>query len=75
MADADAKETPAAPVQVVPPETFDLTVQEFCVRASQSDGRVELLWAFHADEVRNGHVKDSDANFTARYAAFAGRPA
>lgn len=58
-----------------PPETFDLTVDEFCTRTSSTDRRVELLAGFRADEVRNGRIKDSEANFASRFLAFAARPA
>jgi len=58
-----------------PPETFDLTVEEYCARESARGAAVELLGGFHSDETVNGRVKDSEANFAARFAAFAVRPA
>lgn len=64
-----------APVQEPNPQTFDLTVDEFCTRLSATDRRPELIYAFSKDEKRAGRVKDSEANFTARFGAFAKRPA
>jgi hypothetical protein len=58
-----------------PPQTFDLTLEEYVQRLSGTDPRVELVNAFYADEHRTGQIKDSTENFEARYAAFQVRPA
>lgn len=65
-------ETPDLPE---PPQTFDMTVEEFCRRLSGDDRRVEMIAAFFADERANGHVKASEEVFRARYADFQTRPA
>lgn len=71
-----SEESPmAAKTEPVEPQSFDLTVEEFCTRKSQGDKRVELLAAFCASERRTGKVKDSEKAYEARYAAFADKPA
>lgn len=57
-----------------PPETFDLTLEEFCRRLSATDTRVEMVAGFYADETAAGRVKDSSEAFDTRYAAFQSRP-
>lgn len=61
-------------VQATAAESFDVSLDEFCVRRSTVDKRVELLAAFHAVERGAGRVKDSDAAYAARYAAFQNQP-
>lgn len=51
-------------------EQFDLTLEEFCLRLSQTDKRVEMIAGFHHSERAAGHVKDSEANFRARFSTF-----
>ncbi len=63
------------PATPTPPTTFDLTLDEFCMRASTLGQTVEMLAGFHSDETRQGHVKDSEAAFSKRLEAFAKRPA
>lgn len=63
-----------APAQVEPPKDFELTVNEFCIRRSATDRRVELLGAFAADERRAGHLKDTSDAYTRRLADFTARP-
>ncbi|MFD3263211.1 hypothetical protein [Phenylobacterium ferrooxidans] len=58
-----------------PPQTFDLTLEEFCARLSGSDRSVEMIAGFYSDERAKGVDKDTSENFTERYAAFATRPA
>lgn len=55
-------------------KSFPLTLEEFCARLSQSDRRVELIGAFHFDEKRNKRVKDTEANYLARFDAFLKKP-
>jgi hypothetical protein len=59
--------TPAQPDEA-------MTLQEFCTRLSITDRRVEMIGGFHSDETRNGRVKDTEANFNARYMAFVNKP-
>ena len=56
-------------------EPIDMTLDEFCARTSNTDKRVELLGAFHAVERAAGRIKGFEADFEARYAAFANQPA
>lgn len=67
---ADAKQTEAGT-----PETFDLTLDEFCARLSAKDKRVELISGFHFTEKRAGRTKDSEAAYSARFSAFQNEPA
>lgn len=53
----------------------DVTLEEFCLRKSQVDRRVELLGAFDFDEKRAGHFKDKEAAFETRFQAFITKPA
>ena len=52
-----------------------ITLDEFCLRLSKSDKRVELIGGFHHSETSTGVVKDAEAAFKARYDAFANKPA
>jgi len=51
-----------------------LTLQEFCMRLSNVDGRVELIGGFHHVEQSAGHLKDTEEAFRARFDAFANAP-
>lgn len=51
-----------------------LTLTEFCVRLSTSVRRPELIAAFESVEKRAGRVKDTEANFRARFDAFVNTP-
>lgn len=53
----------------------EVTLDEFCTRLSMKDKRVELIGGYHADEKRNGSVKDSEENFKKRFELFIKRPA
>lgn len=69
---APAVATPAkAPAN---PAIPDITLEEFCVRVSKSDRRVELIGAFHFVEKKAGHFKDAESNYQARFQAFATKP-
>lgn len=52
----------------------DITLDEFCQRKSRADKRVELIGGFHHNERQANHVKDSEANFEIRFAAFINKP-
>lgn len=52
----------------------EVTLDEFCTRHSKVDRRVELIGAFHSDEVRNGRVKDLESKYLERFEAFATQP-
>jgi hypothetical protein len=56
------------------PATFDLTLDEFCERLSESDRRVELIGAFHFSERQAGRLKDAESAYRARYQAFMKKP-
>jgi hypothetical protein len=76
MAKGD-KYTPAETSDSQPVEAtvdnFPLTLNEFCARLSSTERRVELIGAFAHDERQSGVVKDSQAAFASRFAAFAMR--
>lgn len=52
----------------------ELTIDEYCARRSKTDRRVELLGAFHADEVANKRQKDFESAFDSRLQVFATKP-
>ena len=54
---------------------YELTLDEFCTRLSREDRRVEMIGGFHHTEKQAGRLKDSDAAYAARYAAFQTQPA
>ena len=63
MAKSEAQKTTQNPI----------TLREFCTRLSTTDGRVELIGGFSADETSKSRIKDTEANFTMRFKAYAGR--
>ncbi len=65
-----SKTAPAEPVDTSVP----LTLDEFCVRLSKSDKRVELIGGFHADAKKRGQHKDFDVGFLRAFEAYASRP-
>lgn len=66
---------PAAPVtEPIQPE-FPIGIAEWCASTSQTDKRVELLGAFHAQETKLGRGRDTATAYAARLAAFSRQPA
>lgn len=59
---------------VTAPAAEQVTLEEFCTRLSVTDKRVEMIGAFNFVEKRAGHVKDTEANYAARYEAFTKKP-
>lgn len=53
----------------------ELSLDEFCRRASSTDRRVELLGGFHYTEKVAGRLKDTETAYAARFAEFADQPA
>jgi hypothetical protein len=51
-----------------------LTLDEFCMRFSQVDRRVELIGAFHYVEKSAGRQKDTEEAYRARFDAFVNAP-
>lgn len=56
------------------PAPVALTLTEFCTRLSKSVRRPELIAAFESVEKRAGRVKDTEANFRARFDTFVNTP-
>jgi len=54
---------------------FPMALEEFCARRSSDDKRIELIGGFFHVEKRAGHLRDTEANFNARFQAFANAPA
>lgn len=52
-----------------------LELQEFCIRLSTSDKRVEMIGAFFKVEGAAGRVKDVESAFKTRYDEFCNQPA
>lgn len=75
MAKGDTTAVEAVVEQPTVGADFPLGLGEFCARLSASDRRVELIGAFHFAEKRAGRVKDTEANYKARFSAFCRQPA
>jgi len=79
-----AASAPAAAVAVAAPEgvaqasaapkEFKTTLNDFCVRLSARDKRVELIHAFRFDERAAGRNHDFPSAYQARFAVFGNRP-
>lgn len=52
----------------------EVTLQEYLIRLSQRDSRIELINAFHFTETQDGHLKDTESRFDARLKAFSETP-
>ncbi len=62
------------PEQVIA-DSFDLTIDEFCLRLSTEIVAPELIGGFNHVEKAAGRVKDSEAAYRARYELFRNTPA
>lgn len=62
-----------APEEVAQPESFPVTLDEFCTRLSTTDNRVEMIGAFNADEKRSNRVKDTESKYRERFGKFCKR--
>lgn len=69
-----ATNKPATAVPVNAEPAAEVTLEEFCIRLSVTDRRVELLAGFNAYETASGSVKDTEANFRARFDEFVNKP-
>lgn len=65
----------SAPETVAEQAEFPLTLEEFCIRLSVTDSRVELIGGFENQERLAGRVKDTESNFAGRFQAFINQPA
>lgn len=52
-----------------------LSIDDFCVRLSETDKRVEMISAFNSDERQAGRVSDTADNYASRYQVFLNKPA
>lgn len=75
MAKTDTTTSQVAAVKAAVPDSFELTLDEFCVRMSSKVNAPELLGAFHYEERAAGRLKDTEAAFAKRYEDFARKPA
>ena len=73
MKDQNEEAVSYSPAPNVGPEP--ITLDEFCMRLSQTDRRVELIGGFAYSERAAGHIKDLESEFQRRYVAFANQPA
>lgn len=71
---ASNKSEVAEAVTEAPATAPDVTLDEFCIRLSKSDKRVELIGAFAFTERAAGKQKDAEAAYADRFAAFATKP-
>lgn len=61
-------DTPAATAAAAQPPKISL--MEFCQRLSETVSRPELIGGFEFIERRAGHLKDTEADYRARFDAF-----
>lgn len=59
----------------VPRDEIPLSLTEFCIRASRTDRRIELLGAFESVEKAAGRHQDTEQAYKNRLDAFARAPA
>ena len=52
----------------------EVTLDEFCLRLSATDKRVEMIAGFYASQKRAGTVKATESDLSSRYAAFISQP-
>lgn len=70
------EETTDVPVESVPVEVVQddalvaITLNEYCIRLSTTDNRVELIGGFEFVERHAGRNRDTYDNYAARYADF-----
>ena len=69
-----SKETPAETAPAKAEEPVELTVQEFCLRLSVTDRRVELIAAFAHAQRGAGVIKRTEAEFARAFSDFANQP-
>lgn len=74
MASASKNDVAAAEAAEAPAAELELTLDEYCLRLSKTDKRVELIGAFHFTEKAAGKTKDTESAFAQRLAAFATKP-
>lgn len=55
-------------------QAVELTLDEFCMRLSNKDRRVEMIGGFHAHEKAAGRVKGGESDFQQRYDDFINKP-
>jgi hypothetical protein len=60
-------DTPVVPTAPQPPK---ISLTEFCQRLSETVSRPELIGGFEFVERRAGRLKDTEAEFRARFDAF-----
>lgn len=70
----DAATTAVAPAPSVNTGAMKTSLQEFCIRLSQSVNRPELISAFEYTERAARRLSDTDEAYQARYAAFVNKP-
>lgn len=72
MANTEVIDSGEAPA--VAPAPDQVTLDEFCVRFSQDDKRVEAIGGFYYTERAAGTVKDFESNFSSRFTAYINKP-
>lgn len=58
-----------------PADSFDLTLDEFCIRLSADKVSPEMIGGFHFAQVSAGKTKSSSGAFSAAFDAFKKQPA
>lgn len=70
----DKNTSPASPAATAAPDSFPVSLDEFCQRHSKVERSVELLAAFHHTETAAGRGQDMHGAFEARLQTFRTRP-
>lgn len=52
-----------------------VALDQFCARLSETEKRYALIAGFHAVEVKAGRLRDTQAEYDQRFAAFIKKPA
>lgn len=69
----DAAKNETKPIQSAKPDR--LSLNQFCMRLSETDQRVALMGAFEFSERAAGRMYDTEVAYRARYAEFIKKPA
>jgi len=56
-------------------DSFDLTLDEFCIRLSADKVSPEMIGGFYCSQVASGKTKSSSAEFLAAFESFKKQPA
>lgn len=72
----ESKTASPEPVETVQaaPEAVRLSLDDFCIRLSETVRRPTLIGGFNADQKAGGFLAGTEAEFRARYEEFVNKP-